>query len=652
VSQAIDRPQPDAHFFALQEALAGRYSLEMELGRGGMGIVYLALDVRLDRPVALKVLPEHMAKDPELRARFLSEARTAAKLSHPNIVPIHSVGEVDDFVFFAMAYVAGETLGQRIRNKGPLAPSECTRIMREVGFALSYAHSQGVIHRDIKPDNILIEEGSGRALVADFGIAGIVDDSQEIEQEGILGTVEFMSPEQAMGGRLDYRSDLYSLGMVAYYALSGDLPFKSDSLATTLNHVRNTPVPPVGVVVSNAPRRLTRIVDKCLKKEPDDRFESADAFAEALDGVTAARKQIPVAVRSFLYDPIDLGGDAPAYATIASLAALPMVVAAAQVPEAAMLLAAYTAVAIGIPTVLVPPRVRRLLGSGNTVADLEIGLRQDLEQRREEAPEPPKKGFARIRPLLRRVSTLGMASSWTAFWAMILLSGVGPGSVFEQIVASTLLAIGSASGVGYLISSFASGQEEERRALKKAERRLRFWQGKFGQAIFKLSGAGLHKRIAEVRATHRPTEMQIGLAVGALFESLPKEQRRLVGDVPGTVAKLEDDAQQLRESINLLSEAEAAALPSNVKFPADLREMRETAERQLAEVVAALESIRLELLRLTAGVGSVEGLTTNLLAAGEIGDNVANVMLGLEEVEAVFKTAIELEKTDPGGRGV
>jgi serine/threonine-protein kinase len=622
----------------------------MELGRGGMGIVYLALDVRLDRPVALKVLPEHMAKDPDLRVRFLSEARTAAKLSHPNIVPIHSVDEVGDFVFFAMGYIAGETLGQRIRSKGPLSPSECTRIMREVGFALSYAHSQGVIHRDIKPDNILIEEGSGRALVADFGIAGIVDDSQEIEQEGILGTVEFMSPEQAMGSRLDYRSDLYSLGMVAYYALSGDLPFKSDSLTTTLNHVRNTPVPSVGVVVSNAPRRLTRIVDRCLKKEPDDRFESADAFAAALDNVAAARKQMPVAVRLFLYDPIDLGGDAPAYFTLASLTALPMVVATVQVPEMAMLLAAFTAFAVGAPTVLVPPRVRRLLGSGNTVGDLEIGLRQDLEQRKEEAPELPKKGFARIRPLLRKASLMGMGGAWTAWWATVLTSVVLglPLELYEDTILMVLMAIGSLSAAGFVVSSIAPGQEEELRALKKAERRLRFWQGRFGQAIFKISGMGLHKRIAEVRATHRPTEMQIGLAAEALFESLPKEQRKVVGDVPGTIAKLEADAQQLRESISMLTDAEAAALPSGVEFPADLREMRETAERQLAELVAALESIRLELLRLTAGIGTIDGLTTNLLAAGEIGDNVANVMMGMEEVEAVFNTVIELEKTDPG----
>jgi hypothetical protein len=299
-----------------------------------------------------------------------------------------------------------------------------------------------------------------------------------------------MSPEQASGKRLDYRSDLYSLGMVAYYALSGDLPFKSDSLTTTLEQVRNSPVPPVGATVSNAPRRLTRIIDKCLKKTPEDRFESADSFAEALDAVVTARKQIPVAVGSFLSDSIDLGGDAPAYATIATLTALPIVVATVQAPEAAPFLAAYIAFAVGAPTVLVPPRVRRLLGSGNTVADLEIGLRQDLEQRKEEAPEPPKKGFARIRPLLRKISLMGMGGAWTGWWATVLTGAVLglPLPLYEDTILLALVAIGGVSAAGFVVSSIATGQEEERRALKKAERRLRFWQGPLGQAIFKVSG--------------------------------------------------------------------------------------------------------------------------------------------------------------------
>jgi hypothetical protein len=156
--------------------------------------------------------------------------------------------------------------------------------------------------------------------------------------------------------------------------------------------------------------------------------------------------------------------------------------------------------------------------------------------------------------------------------------------------------------------------------------------------IFKLGSIGLRKRVAEVRATHRPTEIQIGLAAEGLFESLPKETRKELGDVPGTLTRLENDATKLREFLNELNEAEAAGLPRNVQLPADLKEIRENSEKHLGEVVAALETIRLGLLRLTTGVGSVEGLTTNLIAAGEVGDNVARILAGVEEVERVFRS--------------
>ncbi|HEX4931720.1 MAG TPA: serine/threonine-protein kinase, partial [Gemmatimonadaceae bacterium] len=179
---------PDAEFLEFQDAVAGQYSLERELGRGGMGIVYLAREVALDRLVAIKVLPPLLATRPELRERFLREARTAARLSHPHIVPIHRVGEAGPFVYFAMMYVEGETLTDRVRRTGPLPPAEGARILREVSWALAYAHAQGVIHRDVKPDNILLEAGSGRALVTDFGIAH-VPASPAITGEGrVIGT--------------------------------------------------------------------------------------------------------------------------------------------------------------------------------------------------------------------------------------------------------------------------------------------------------------------------------------------------------------------------------------------------------------------------------------------------------------------------------
>src|SRR5437867_2136045 len=269
---------PDSLFIQFQAALVGRYSLERELGRGGMGVVYLAREVRLDRPVAIKVLPPARSRDARLRDRFLREARTAAKLSHPNIIPIFAVDDVEEFVFFAMALVEGETLTERVRQRGPLPPSEAARVVREVAWALAYAHSQGVVHRDVKPDNIMIESGSGRALVADFGIAGLVKGATGVDGGEVIGTPDFMSPEQALGETVDARSDLYSLGLVGYFALTGKLPYAGGT-ATEILARQVTEAPPsfgdVGV-----PRKLGRAIERCLAKDPADRPQKGEDLAE------------------------------------------------------------------------------------------------------------------------------------------------------------------------------------------------------------------------------------------------------------------------------------------------------------------------------------------------------------------------------------
>ena len=261
----------DPLFLSFQTALAGRYSLERELGRGGMGIVYLAREVRLDRLVAIKLLPPGQAARPELRERFLREARTAAKLSHPNIIPIHAVDEAGEFVFFAMAYVEGETLSARVRQRGPLVPSEAARILREVAWALAYAHAQGVIHRDVKPENILLEAATSRALVADFGIAGVVKGAGALDGGEVTGTPEFMSPEQALGEGVDARSDLYSLGIVGFYALSGTLPFDAPVPTEVLAKQVTQSAPPLVSAAPGVPRKLAQAIDRCLAKDPAER---------------------------------------------------------------------------------------------------------------------------------------------------------------------------------------------------------------------------------------------------------------------------------------------------------------------------------------------------------------------------------------------
>src|SRR5207245_21068 len=192
------------------------------LGRGGMGVVYLARELRLDRRVAIKLLPPEQALQPTARQRFLREARTAAQLSHPGIVPIFAVHEVADLVYFAMAYVDGDTLGRRVRKRGPMPYDTAARLLEEVARALAYAHDRGVVHRDVKPDNILLDLATGRALVSDFGIAR-VGSGVTTEPQRVVGTAEFMSPEQVLGERVDPRSDLYSLG-VAVRSVGGRGP--------------------------------------------------------------------------------------------------------------------------------------------------------------------------------------------------------------------------------------------------------------------------------------------------------------------------------------------------------------------------------------------------------------------------------------------
>ena len=249
-----------AEVLALQEVLAGRYSIERELGRGGMGIVLLARDVALDRLVALKLLPQTVALDDEARARFLREARTSAGLSHPNIVPIHSVEEQGNNVFFVMGYVDGETLRERVERAGPLPPRYAMKLMQEVAWALGYAHERGIVHRDIKPDNIMIEQATDRAMVTDFGIAQVGAPKSAPTGE-IIGTARYMSPEQACGEAVDGRSDLYSLGATFFWALAGRAPHEGKSLPVILAKTVSEDAPSLLTIRAELPPKFSAVID-------------------------------------------------------------------------------------------------------------------------------------------------------------------------------------------------------------------------------------------------------------------------------------------------------------------------------------------------------------------------------------------------------
>ena len=281
----------------VERALTAHYELDCEIGRGGMGIVYRARDRRLKRQVAIKLLPPELAFRSEIKSRFLREAETAAQLSHPYIVPIYTVDEQAGLVYFVMAYISGDNLAKRLHERGVLTTDETRKILRDVADALAYAHDCGVVHRDIKPDNILLDAVTGRPMVTDFGIARAMDSSGDsrLTATGMaIGTPAYMSPEQAAGDReIDGRSDLYSLGILGYQMLTGEPPFAAGSTpAMLVKHISESPIP-VQQRRSDVPTDLARSVMTLLEKNPAHRFPTASALVAALDSREAPLPRAP-----------------------------------------------------------------------------------------------------------------------------------------------------------------------------------------------------------------------------------------------------------------------------------------------------------------------------------------------------------------------
>ncbi|MGV8039498.1 MAG: serine/threonine-protein kinase [Thermoanaerobaculaceae bacterium] len=296
----------------------GHYTVEARLGRGGMGEIYLARDTRLDRRVALKVLPETMAADPDRRARFEREARAVAALSHPNIVTIHSVEEAEGLHFLTMELVDGHTLGEVIPDRG-FDLEGFLRVAIPLVDAVAAAHAQGIVHRDLKPDNVMVST-SGLVKVLDFGLAkqaapeGVAPLAvmQTVTRTGegiIVGTVSYMSPEQAEGKPVDARSDVFALGIVLYEMASGHRPFPGDSAVSVLSSILKDTPPSLGDLRPELPRSLAALVHRCLDKDPARRFQSAAEVRAELERLrqTAGRW----GVRSWRGPP--LGGDRGAW---------------------------------------------------------------------------------------------------------------------------------------------------------------------------------------------------------------------------------------------------------------------------------------------------------------------------------------------------
>ncbi len=344
----------------LAAALAPAYTVEGELGRGGMSVVYRARDVRLRRDVAIKLLPPELAFVSNVRARFLREAQTAAQLAHPNIVPIYGVEERDTLVWIVMALIEGETLGERLTRDGKLAPAEAQRVLSSVSDALAYAHSHGVIHRDIKPDNVLLERDTLRVLVTDFGIARAAEGDGRLTLTGVaVGTPAYMSPEQAMGdSEIDARSDQYSLGVVAYQMLAGAPPFEANSTPALLLKQVSEPLPPLSSRSTSAPAGMVRAIERALSKKPADRWATMLEFRDAVLSATAPSQRAP------LTSPPAIGVPAVKVASISMpepdhVRAHPVAPAAPRAPQAPLAPPAFS-----IP---VPPRPPVPLAGANAV---------------------------------------------------------------------------------------------------------------------------------------------------------------------------------------------------------------------------------------------------------------------------------------------
>ncbi len=288
-------PGPARERQLLEAALAGRFKIRRLVGRGGMSSVYLGWDHTLERKVAIKVLAPEFEKQIEDRERFRREARIAGTLFHPNIVPVYASEKQNGLTFVVMHYVAGPTLAARLESVGALPVDEAVDILCSIADALDAVHRIGVVHRDIKPDNILLEETTGRPMLSDFGVATVAtSEHSRSEVTKALGTPHYMSPEHALGEQAcDGRSDLYSLGVVAFRMLTGRLPFTGSSAQSIVAQHVALEAPPVHHYAPHVSEEICAVIDRCLAKDPSRRWPDAEAFQIALLRAAEGRRRFP-----------------------------------------------------------------------------------------------------------------------------------------------------------------------------------------------------------------------------------------------------------------------------------------------------------------------------------------------------------------------
>jgi serine/threonine-protein kinase len=648
----------DQEFEEVQRALAGQYSLQRELGRGGMGVVYLGREVELDRYVAIKVLPAALAMRPEMRERFMREARAAARLSHPNIVPIFRVGERNGVAFISMAYVDGESLGERLRSRGVLAARDVMRILRDVAWALAYAHAQGVVHRDVKPDNILIERDSERVFVTDFGIAAVEDAATSITgAHEIVGTAQYMSPEQASSGPIDGRADLYSLGIIGFLATTGRLPFDGKTAASVIAKQVSEPAPSLAHE-PGVPSQLSTAIDCVLRKDPSDRFANGEAMAEALSEGGITTRRLPPALRLWVDNRDPLRGPYSAWSFVFGFAGVAQIVAG----NHGWLGLFGLAILPVIPHMLFRARqTRRVLSAGHDVKDMQFALAEVNERRREEMSIELNEGQTPALKILRFVTTAVVVAD-IAFLASIqsLAHMVGKG-FFEShsIAVRAVFAAAALLPLTLIPTSMALGVPLLGKRFKNFNAgtlRERLWNSRVGITVAKW----LRPQNARPAAAFmpQPTEVALGSAAGNLFAALPQPVRDQFPELPDVVGGLESHAAQCRVRIQdldrLYNDAVNETAISRLRGSDPLSEdtaisaqrkqaiheldvARGVARSDLTRTVAALESIRLDLLKMHAGSDASRQIATSIEAARELKHGLEIALTAKREVSSILK---------------
>ncbi|MFI5229412.1 MAG: protein kinase [Gemmatimonadales bacterium] len=649
-------------------AVGAHYQIEREVGRGGMAVVYRAIDAQLHRTVAIKVLPPDVAFNSDVRTRFIREAQTAAQLSHPNIVSIYSVDDTDEgLVYFVMAYVEGESLGLRLSMEGRWPVDRTVRVLRDVADALAYAHARGVVHRDIKPDNILIDRASGRPMVTDFGIARAAAGETRLTVTGVaVGTPAYMSPEQAMGEReIDGRSDLYSLAVVGYHMLAGETPFKAaNTPAMLVKHVSEQPRP-IRQLRPEVPRYLAVAIDRALAKRPSDRWSGAAEFRDALDSMDEQRDR-----RSPAMSPVPalpaVSRDAPRATVPAAVPLVPQI----QLPSLPRAPDVFPAPPPGLGR-----RELREWYRAQRRAWIAQGLRGANAGAVVGARVYP---FFRYedRPLLDRVSAFRRSVFNWIGWSTVLfginVATHGPGPWF--LIPSAVMFLGVARRFGSIwsdgvgpIDAFSKGISAKLRARDAAAGFIAPAQaappparaaaspddlgaqlagrdvlaGAHGDAVRRaaVDRALMHDIAAALRPVERDMIPEIGPTVDALAErvgALATTLHRLDADVSGaSLGSLDGRIAGLRtEPETAERERRLSLLERQRKSLHELLERRRTLANQLESAGLMLQNLKLDLLKFrSTGLGtSIEESTSATQEARALSREIGHVVQAAEEL--------------------